>query len=743
MRTGAHGTNRAHGLNFSDLTRLTGFSENIAERDAMRFSCAVMWAVTGAAVFLIGVIKPELAPDNLIAWQIGLTAIGGLCIVSQLTWMRKLDDDALYLVENFWALVAVAISLALMTANALSITALFVSLIVPAAFAAQFFRGREVIFQTIAITVVAIVPLLVHADELMGFHVISRIAAFLPILWVVVAAVWTLRRNRESAIAEAEAAAMTDPLTGLPNLNAFNARATKLFERERKGEVALLLIDLNDFKSANTLHGHAGGDHLLRVVGRSLARAKSTGHLVARIGGDEFAVLLERAAAEDLADQAVRYANAVRSAQRDIDMPGITLDASVGTAITPTDGLDMAALMTAADRSMYAAKAKAEQTRRPAVQARERHERIVPAHRRAAARWIKTDEQIASDVATAQGGRPENALFAALTWAIGVSIGLFSLAMPDADHTYGWIAFAALMAGYVVAVLAYFVAPPVESKRHLLNDMFTLGSIGLITYLTGGSASPLWPLIYLFIVYEAWFLGWRRITMRIVGPTAVILAPLVYEGIGSMSAATGASLYSGVLVAAGLTVLLSYGQANMQRAQNEAREQSRVDPRTGLANRREFEVQVNAAFSADAADTKLTPAIVMLDLDNFKSVNTAHGHAAGDDLITEISRALAHCTRAEDCIARVGGDEFAVILPEADVAIARQVAERYIDAVNGAARSSRLSACRNVTASAGYALYGVHGHDFDELINAADAVLMKAKAERGDQDRGGLIVTPG
>ena len=730
-------------MNLSEFTRLTGFSQSIAERDAMRYACALMWAITGFAIFLVGLIAPELAPGNLLAWQIILSFIGVTCVISQVTWMRDLEDDKLHLVENFWNLASIGISLALMVANELSIAALFVSLIVPAAFAAQFFRRREVIFQTIAITIVAIVPLIVHAGDLTGEHVISRIAAFLPILWVVVVAVWTLRRNREAAVAGAEQAAKTDPLTGLPNLSAFNDHADKLIGSGGVGEVALLLIDLDDFKSANTLHGHAGGDHLLRVVGTSLARAKSADHLVARIGGDEFAVLLKNASAADLEDQAIRYANAVRTAQREIDMPGVTLDASVGTAITPTDGVDIAALMTAADRSMYAAKAKTGQSRRPTMHARERHEKIVPAHRRAAARWIKTDEQVAAEQPGATDARLENALFAAMTWAIGVSIGLFSLLMPDADRTHGWIPFAALLGGYVVAVLAYYTAPPVESKRHIFNDVFTLASIGVITYLTGGSASPLWPLVYLFIVYEAWFLGWKRITMRIVGPTLVILAPVVYEGVGSFSSATGAALYSGVLVAAGLTVLLSYDQANMQRAQDTAREQSRIDPRTGLANRREFELQVNAAFSAKAADTKLTPAIVMLDLDNFKSVNTEHGHAAGDRLIVEISRALASCTRAEDCIARVGGDEFAVVLPEADVAIARHVAQRYVDAVTEAARSSRQSACRKVTASAGYALYGVHGHDFDELINAADAVLMKAKTERGDQDRGGLIVTPG
>ena len=709
----------------------------------MRIACTMMWAITWAAIFVISVTNPELGPDNLLAFQVGYIAIVVACVVSQFTWMSKLDDAALLRVESVWNLVSVAMSFGLMLSNPLTLSALFISLIVPATFAAQFLAARMVVFQAAVITIVSIVPLAVHSGDLAEQHVVSRIAAFLPILWVVVSAVWTLRRNRENAIAAAQLASRTDPLTGLPNLRAFNTRAAELLESDRTDRVALLLIDLDDFKSANTLYGHGGGDHLLRVVGGALARAKSADHLVARIGGDEFAVLIPDASPLQLDAQADRYATAVSGAQREIDMPGINLGASVGTAITPADGFDVEALMTAADRSMYEAKAESRHTHGQAQHVRERHETIVPAHRRAAARWIKTDDQVASEAKGKESARPRNARFAAMTWAIGVTIGLFSMAMPDADREYGWIPFALLLSGYAVAVLAYYLAPPVESKRHVVSDVFTLFCIGAIAYFTGGATSPLWPLIYLYVVYAAWFLGWKRFTLRIIGPTLVILAPVAYEGIGSFSSASGAALYSGVLVSAGLTVLLSYDQANMQRAQDIARERARKDPRTGLANRREFERQVNLVFSAAGAEVQLTPAIVMIDLDNFKLVNTEHGHSAGDDLIIEISRALAATTRAEDCIARVGGDEFAVILPEANVAVAHRVAERYVEAATEAASASDLPACRNVTASAGYALYGVHGHNFDELINAADEVLMQAKAERDEHSRGGLIVTPG
>lgn len=713
----------------------------------MLYSGAFLCGGTGLGIFIAGMVAPELAPENPWAWRIGLSSIGIVCVISMLTWMHHVSDRMAYRWTNFWSVVQALIPMALMLADELSITALYISLLAPAAFVAQFLRTREVILQIALLTAVAVVPVAVHGDAHAGWHVVSRIAAFLPIMWVVAGAVWTLRKNRQRAIDKAEHAAMIDPLTGLPNLRAFSKRADELFggkRLERRGQqTGLLLIDLDDFKRANSLYGHAGGDHLLSAVGSSLLRATSADHQVCRIGGDEFAVLLEDANPTDIQDQAIRYRNAVHSAQREADMPGISLDASVGIAITPRDGDNLVDLLTAADRSMYEIKASPEHGT-PTLQ--DHGAKSVPdlsARRRAASRWVRSGTNRETQSRAPKQLRPENAKFAALTWAVGVTIGLISLAMPDADHGHVLAAAIGLFCGYGVSIIAYFTAPPVESKRHVFNDVFTLSSIAFIAYLTGGADSPLWPLVYLFIAYEAWFLGWGRFALRTIGPVAVILLPLAYEGPGAIDVATGAALYSGVLVSLGLTLVLSYNQVNLRRAQAIARAQATIDARTGLANRREFEVRVEQAFAEYRAGSPLMPAIVMLDLDNFKAVNTAHGHGAGDQLLTAIASELSECTRAGDCVARVGGDEFAVILPATDSAGARLVAERYVDAVAAAAGESDLAVCRAVTASAGFALYGVHGHDFDQLINAADSVLMEAKSRRSGHGSGGFVVTPG
>ncbi|WP_374524358.1 diguanylate cyclase domain-containing protein [Sphingopyxis sp.] len=150
-----------------------------------------------------------------------------------------------------------------------------------------------------------------------------------------------------------------DMLTALPNRAAFDEQLRqRILIAETKGQrFALLFIDADNFKAANDNHGHAAGDAVLVELSERIKDTLRKGDFAARIGGDEFIVLI------DPLDESIRpdgLADRIRaSAAQPIALPGgaeYRLGLSVGTAVYPDDGVDARALLTAADAAMYADK---------------------------------------------------------------------------------------------------------------------------------------------------------------------------------------------------------------------------------------------------------------------------------------------------------------------------------------------------------------------------------------------------
>ncbi len=166
----------------------------------------------------------------------------------------------------------------------------------------------------------------------------------------------TFREN--IALADSHRQAITDALTGLPNRRLFNDRAEQAVLRARRhGErIAVMIIDLDRFKEVNDTLGHHSGDVLLIEIARRLRRTVRESDTVARLGGDEFAVLVpgisDAAAAELVAE------GLTKAISEPIVVEGLSLDteASIGIALYPDHGDDVAQLLQRADVAMYAAK---------------------------------------------------------------------------------------------------------------------------------------------------------------------------------------------------------------------------------------------------------------------------------------------------------------------------------------------------------------------------------------------------
>jgi len=148
--------------------------------------------------------------------------------------------------------------------------------------------------------------------------------------------------------------------------------------------------------------------------------------------------------------------------------------------------------------------------------------------------------------------------------------------------------------------------------------------------------------------------------------------------------------------------------------------EARIDALTGLANRRALE-EILAAEISRANRFKHELAIVLLDLDRFKEINDSFGHAAGDMMLRAVSRLLTSLARQGDTVARWGGEEFVVVLPETDLPGARRFAERLRRTIEahpvGEMRTS---------ASCGVATM-LPEDDVEALLGAADQGLYRAK----------------
>ena len=160
---------------------------------------------------------------------------------------------------------------------------------------------------------------------------------------------------RKLAEAEVRHLAYNDPLTGIPNLNTFLPYANKqLFVANRSEQkVALYFIDLNNFKEINDNFGHKTGDAALIHAARAISSVIRESDLAARIGGDEFVVLLVGIhSIEDTQRTTLQIQQAIAEAFTILEHE-FTLTASVGVAIYPDDGLQVDELMTKADAAMY------------------------------------------------------------------------------------------------------------------------------------------------------------------------------------------------------------------------------------------------------------------------------------------------------------------------------------------------------------------------------------------------------
>ena len=164
------------------------------------------------------------------------------------------------------------------------------------------------------------------------------------------------------------------------------------------------------------------------------------------------------------------------------------------------------------------------------------------------------------------------------------------------------------------------------------------------------------------------------------------------------------------------------------------RQQSIRDPLTGLFNRRYMEESIDREI-ARSARSERPLGVIMLDIDHFKRFNDEFGHAAGDAVLRELGSLLASHVRTADIACRYGGEEFALIMPDASLEIAAQRAEEVRDAIARLEVQQGDQRLGPVRASFGVAEFPRHGRNGDAIIQMADGAMYQAKQAGRNQVR--------
>lgn len=171
--------------------------------------------------------------------------------------------------------------------------------------------------------------------------------------------------------------------------------------------------------------------------------------------------------------------------------------------------------------------------------------------------------------------------------------------------------------------------------------------------------------------------------------------------------------------------------ANLHRASlvTELQHSARTDAKTGLLNSGGWQVLARQHL-AQCAGSGTTAAVLLIDLDHFKNVNDTYGHLAGDVVLKAVAEILARELRGYDAVGRYGGEEFIALLPGVEAEAAQVIGERVRQRIS----SATLEELIQVTASVGIAVdLPNSGSDLEDIIDAADIALYKAKTAGRDQ----------
>jgi diguanylate cyclase (GGDEF)-like protein len=241
--------------------------------------------------------------------------------------------------------------------------------------------------------------------------------------------------------------------------------------------------------------------------------------------------------------------------------------------------------------------------------------------------------------------------------------------------------------------------------------------VGIALWATGGATSFLQPLLLFTALFIGWFFPPRLAWPLVVLFLATYASPLVYDP-DAVDVAFPARVLGFSVAVVGQTIAMQILKRRLVRAELRQRTYAALDPLTAIANRRAFDHALELAEEIEE-----TYALVLFDLDDFKAINDEHGHPTGDIVLRAVAHAAQRAVRKGDCLARIGGDEFAVIAPGAE----EGGAERLVQALAAEIESTSMPEGLDTGVTFAWAVSPTDASGGDALLSCADQRLLAQK----------------
>lgn len=328
---------------------------HIEEERPLAGKLAAALYLTGSATGLLLLVVPGVDVSSVpaVLAVVGVGIVWGIAGLTVVPWTTA--PPIVSHLSCFMGLPITAVAMAA-TGGASSPTRFYLLFIL--FYVSYFYPPREAAVYIVGCVIVHCLPLAYDSGATAaGF--VGELLVIVPTYFVLGALIIATKSLQVELRERADALALADPLTGVANRRAFEAILDLGHAGARTTDrVGLLLVDLDDFKTANTLFGHTGGDRVLCAAADALRDAARGNDLVARLGGDEFAIMATGITPEATDRLVQRVMDAIAAADRELALTGFHLSASVGWAAYPDPVADRGELYRQADMALGKAKAE-------------------------------------------------------------------------------------------------------------------------------------------------------------------------------------------------------------------------------------------------------------------------------------------------------------------------------------------------------------------------------------------------